>query len=58
MVRHNGHLELSELRKQVTSKGGTTHAAIETFKEQGFENMIDNAMKNAVKRADEMAKEF
>lgn len=58
MVRHNDHLELSELRKQVTSKGGTTHAAIETFKEQGFESMVDNAMKNAVKRADEMAKEF
>lgn len=58
MVRHNDHLELSELRKQVTSKGGTTHAAIETFKSQGFDTMIDNAMTNAVKRASEMAKEF
>lgn len=58
MVRHNDHLELSELRKQVTSKGGTTHAAIETFKEHGFEKIVDNAMKNAVKRADEMATEF
>lgn len=58
MVRHNDHLELSALRKQVTSKGGTTHAAIETFKTQGLEQIVDNAMANAVKRADEMAKEF
>lgn len=58
MVRHNDHLELSELRKQVTSKGGTTHAAIETFIAEGFENCVDSAMNNAVIRADEMAKEF
>jgi pyrroline-5-carboxylate reductase len=58
MVKHNDHLELSELRKQVTSKGGTTHAAIETLKEQGLENCIDQAMNNAVSRASEMAKQF
>jgi len=58
MVRHNDHLELSELRKQVTSKGGTTHAAIETFKAQGLEDCVDKAMSNAVARASEMAKQF
>jgi len=58
MVRHNNHLELSELRKQVTSKGGATHAAIETFKTHDLDNAIDDAMNNAVNRAQEMAKQF
>ena len=31
MVCHNPNLELSELRAQVTSKGGTTAKAIEYF---------------------------
>ena len=58
MVRHNNHLELSQLRQQVTSKGGTTHAAIETFKQHNLEKTIDDAMKSAVSRAQEMAKQF
>ncbi|NRA72369.1 MAG: pyrroline-5-carboxylate reductase [Gammaproteobacteria bacterium] len=58
MVRHNNHLELSQLRQQVTSKGGTTHAAIETFKQHNFEQIVDDAMSSAVTRAQEMAKQF
>ena len=58
MVRHNNHLELSQLRQQVTSKGGTTHAAIETFKRHNLEQTVDDAMKSAVLRAQEMAKQF
>lgn len=58
MVRHNNHLELSELRKQVTSKGGTTHAAIETFKAHNLDKSVDEAMKNAVARAQQMAQQF
>ena len=58
MVRHNSHLELSELRKQVTSKGGATHAAIETFKSHDLENTVDQAMKSAVARAQAMAQQF
>ncbi len=58
MVRHNNHLELSELRKQVTSKGGTTHAAIETFKANDLDKSVDEAMKNAVARAQQMAQQF
>lgn len=58
MVKQNQDVSLSELRKQVTSKGGTTHAAIETLKAQGLEKCMDAAMNNAVARADEMAKEF
>jgi len=58
MVKENDHLQLSQLRQQVTSKGGTTHAAIETFKTEGLEKCVDKAMNNAVSRANEMAKEF
>jgi pyrroline-5-carboxylate reductase len=58
MVCHNPHLELSELRTQVTSKGGTTAKAIESFQEQGLEQVVANAMQAAVKRAEEMAKQF
>ncbi|GAC21361.1 pyrroline-5-carboxylate reductase [Paraglaciecola arctica] len=58
MVCHNPHLELSELRTQVTSKGGTTAQAIESLQQQGLEQVIANAMQAAVKRAEEMAQQF
>jgi pyrroline-5-carboxylate reductase len=58
MVCHNPHLELSQLRTQVTSKGGTTAKAIESFQQQGLEQLIANAMQAAVKRAEEMAQQF
>ena len=58
MVCHNPHLELSELRTQVTSKGGTTAKAIESFQQQGLQQLVANAMQAAVKRAEEMAKQF
>jgi len=49
---------LSELRKKVTSKGGTTYAALESFRRDNLQQTIDNAMKNCAHRAAEMAKEF
>jgi len=58
MVCHNPHLELSELRTQVTSKGGTTAKAIESFQQQGIEQVVANAMQAAIKRAEEMAQQF
>ncbi|MFT5838206.1 MAG: pyrroline-5-carboxylate reductase [Flavobacteriales bacterium] len=58
MVCHNPHLELSQLRTQVTSKGGTTAKAIESFQQQGLEQLVANAMQAAVKRAKEMAQQF
>jgi pyrroline-5-carboxylate reductase len=58
MVCHNPHLELCELRTQVTSKGGTTAKAIESFQQQGLEQIVANAMQAAVKRAEQMALEF
>lgn len=58
MVRHNPQLSLAELRAQVTSKGGTTHEAVQTLEQQGLRKSVNDAMQAAVRRAQEMAKEF
>ncbi|WP_423185841.1 pyrroline-5-carboxylate reductase [Alishewanella sp. d11] len=46
----------TELRAQVTSKGGTTHEAICSFEAAGLEPMVAAAMQAAINRAEEMAK--
>lgn len=58
MVCHNPQLELSELRAQVTSKGGTTAAAIESFQSSGLGEIVSTAMQAAINRANEMSKQF
>lgn len=47
-----------ELRKKVTSPGGTTEQAIKTFEEQGLVEIFSKAMKAASDRAEELAKEL
>lgn len=47
-----------ELRTKVTSAGGTTQAAIESFLEQNFEAVVSHAMRAAFNRAREMSSEF
>lgn len=58
MVCSNPNLEFSQLRAQVTSKGGTTAQAIEHFKQQGLEQIVSGAMQAAVARAKQMSQEF
>ncbi|RDV29039.1 pyrroline-5-carboxylate reductase [Alteromonas aestuariivivens] len=58
MVCHNPQLELSELRAHVTSKGGTTAAAVNSLIDQGLPDMVAKAMRAAVARAEEMAKQL
>lgn len=58
MVCQNPELELSELRAQVTSKGGTTAAAVNTLIDEGLSDIVSKAMRAAVSRAEEMAKQF
>ncbi len=58
MVCHNSDLELSELRAQVTSKGGTTAAAVNTLIDEGLEDSVAKAMRAAVSRAEEMARQL
>lgn len=47
---------IQELIDAVTSKGGTTEAALQNFKNEGFENVIANSLQAAKKRAKELSK--
>ncbi len=58
MVCENPQLELSELRAQVTSKGGTTAAAVNSLIDSDLQGIVAKAMQAAVARADEMANLF
>lgn len=54
MVVANPETELSTLREQVTSKGGTTAEALRTFNEHQLSDIVSKAMQAAVSRAEEM----
>lgn len=54
----NSEDELSELRRKVTSPNGTTHAAIKSFEENNFREIIDIAVKAAYERSKSLTKEF
>ncbi|WP_119968806.1 MULTISPECIES: pyrroline-5-carboxylate reductase [Shewanella] len=58
MVVQNPQLSLEELRTNVTSKGGTTAQAVDTFEQGNLRGLVDQAMTNCKKRAEEMAKTF
>lgn len=49
---------LAALREQVTSKGGTTAAALQVFQERGFTDIVHQAMLAAARRAEALAQEF
>ncbi|MEM7466957.1 MAG: pyrroline-5-carboxylate reductase [Pseudomonadota bacterium] len=49
--------EPSELRRQVTSPGGTTEKAIATLMDEGFPQSIDSALHAAFQRAKQLAAE-
>jgi pyrroline-5-carboxylate reductase len=55
MVEHNT-AAISTLRENVTSKGGTTFAALEQFRKDNLDKVVSNAMNAAIARAEEMAK--
>ena len=58
MVIANPDTTLATLRAQVTSKGGTTAAAINVFEEGKLANLVSTAMQAAQHRAEEMEKLF
>ena len=57
MAKEN-KLELSELRRRVTSPGGTTQAAVENFQQNNLNTIVAQAMQAAADRAAEMAREM
>ena len=54
----NPQTALSTLRENVTSKGGTTAAALNVFNQHQFNNIIKQAMQACVARSQEMEKLF
>ena len=53
-----GEHSTAELRRMVTSPGGTTQRAIETFQQAGIEQIFRDAMRGAVARAGELSAEL
>ena len=51
-------VELAELRRRVTSPGGTTERAVQSFQADGLDATIERAMQAAADRAAEMAREM
>jgi len=49
-------LSAKELRLAVTSKGGTTEAAIDTLQKHDMKNIIESAIKKAAEKAQQLAK--
>ena len=47
---------LKTLRDNVTSKGGTTQAALETFQKRGLEKVLQEGIEAAFRRAQELSK--
>ncbi|HUG58795.1 MAG TPA: pyrroline-5-carboxylate reductase [Candidimonas sp.] len=52
------HESLTVLRERVTSKGGTTAAAVAVLQDQQFPNIVQTAMQAAADRAAELSNEF
>ena len=49
---------IAQLRKNVTSEGGTTAAALAVFEQHDFRHLVAQALAAAAQRADELATEF
>jgi pyrroline-5-carboxylate reductase len=57
MARHSGE-SLRTLREQVTSKGGTTAAALEVLDAAGLRAIVGHAVAAADRRSAELAAEY
>lgn len=53
-----GDVDAAELRRRVTSPGGTTERAIATFLEGDFDALVHSAMRACAERSAELAKEL
>jgi pyrroline-5-carboxylate reductase len=51
-------VDLVELRRRVTSPGGTTERAVASFERDGLRDVVSRAMRAAADRAEEMAREM
>jgi pyrroline-5-carboxylate reductase len=53
---HDSGESAATLRERVTSKGGTTAAALESFRQAGLEKIVENGVRAAMNRSKELAK--
>jgi pyrroline-5-carboxylate reductase len=58
MMVNQGDVDVTELRRRVSSPGGTTLAALTVFEQQGLRELVESAMRAAADRAAEMATEL
>ena len=57
-MAHESGEELAQLRRRVTSPGGTTERAIQRFEKDPLPRLVGNAMRAAAERAAQMAREM
>ena len=57
-LAQSSDVNVDELRRRVTSPGGTTEQAILSFEQDGLRNTVDKAMQACADRSVAMAKEF
>lgn len=55
-LQHNSKTCPSTLREKVTSKGGTTEAAVKVFEKRRFKKLVEDAIKAAAKTAKELSR--
>ncbi|MFP3019485.1 MAG: pyrroline-5-carboxylate reductase [Arsenophonus sp.] len=51
-------VSFTKLREEITSKGGTTAKALEQFYQANLSQIVTNAMRAAIRRAEEIEKQF
>ena len=57
-LANDGNISFQQLRDNVTSKGGTTEQAILSFTQNNTQQIIDQAVKAAAKKATEISQSF
>jgi pyrroline-5-carboxylate reductase len=58
LLAKNSDVDIVELRRRVTSPGGTTEQAIRSFEKNHFHDIVDQAMQACAERAVTLSKEF
>ena len=58
LVAAEAQPDLPRMRAEVTSRGGTTEAALNSFAEQGLDRLVSDAMAAAARRSRELAAQF
>ncbi len=58
LLAHSGAGDLAQLRAQITSKGGTTEAALRSFEAANFRQIVMDAVQAAAARSRELAEQF